>query len=132
MSVLCNCCVTAVRCQVKQPEREAAQALFATQEGADVLSTVSEESRHLEAQKEAAEGGGHKNQLSAEQKAEISRAIEAASTKEEMDLIERQLRVSGDQICGCTLTLSSFSLPPSVYRSLSSSITNTLAASLYL
>lgn len=77
--------------KVKQQEREAAKALFATEEGVDILSNVSEEGRHMEAQKDAAENG-NKNQLTAEQKAEISRAIESASTKEEMDLIERQLR----------------------------------------
>mmetsp|Transcript_14007 Transcript_14007/g.23203 ORF Transcript_14007/g.23203 Transcript_14007/m.23203 type:complete len:244 (-) Transcript_14007:185-916(-) len=77
--------------KVKQQEREAAQALFSTAEGAHVVSSVSEEAKQLSAQQDAAENGG-KAQLSAEQKAEISRAIEAATTKEQMDLIERQLR----------------------------------------
>lgn len=78
--------------KVKVQEREAAKALFSTVEGADMVSSVSEEAKQLDAQKEASENG-NKAQLTAEQKAEISRAIEAASTKEEMDLIERQLRV---------------------------------------
>jgi hypothetical protein len=78
--------------QVKQLERDAAKALFTTEEGVDILSYVSEEGKHMDAQKVASENG-NKNQLTAEQKAEISRAIESASTKEEMDLIERQLRV---------------------------------------
>jgi hypothetical protein len=77
---------------VKQQERDAAKTLFATEAGSDMLSFVSAEGLHMDAQKEAAENG-HKSQLTVEQKAEISLAIEAASTKEEMDLIERQLRV---------------------------------------
>lgn len=84
-------CLYSLCNQVKQKEREAAKALFSTEEGADMLSTVSEEGKQMDAQ---AQQNGAKAQLSAEQKAEISRAIEAASTKEEMDLIERQLRVS--------------------------------------
>lgn len=77
--------------KVKQQERDAAAALFATEAGAGILLDVSEEGKHITAQKEAAENG-HKNQLTEAQKDEISQAIEKATTKEEMDLIERQLR----------------------------------------
>jgi len=78
--------------KVKQHERASAKALFITSEGIGYIAGVTEEGRHINAQKEAAESNGNKNQLTPEQKAEISRAIEMATTKEEMDLIEKQLR----------------------------------------
>ena len=66
--------------------------MFATKEGEDIITNVTEEGKQIEAQKVATENG-HKKEFSEEQKAEISRAIEAATTKEEMDLIEKQLKV---------------------------------------
>lgn len=77
--------------KVKKTEKEAAKLLFSTEQGAGILSDVTEEGKQISAQRAAKENGTVR-QYTAEQKAEISRAIEAANTKEQMDLIEHQLR----------------------------------------
>lgn len=70
--------------KVKKAEREAAQAFFASNEGKQVLEVV-----HATATSRAAAPAA----LTDAQRAEIRAAIAAATTKEEMDRIEKQLKV---------------------------------------
>lgn len=83
--------------KVGAKEREEAKKLFASEAGKALLDAVSQEAKALAsgAGAGAAGGGaGGKQQLALtdEQKAQVRAAIEGAKTREEIDLVERQLR----------------------------------------
>jgi U2 small nuclear ribonucleoprotein A' len=78
--------------KVTRQERETAARLFASAEGKDVLSAVAVEGQ--QEKKRAANEAKPSINLTTAQREQIRRAIEAASTKEEVDRIETQLRVS--------------------------------------
>lgn len=83
--------------KVTKDERETAARLFASAEGKDVLSAVAVEGQQ-EKKRAANESKLSASTLTTAQREEIRRAIEAASTKEEVDRIETQLRVSRKQL----------------------------------
>lgn len=80
--------------KVQQSEREESAKFFKTAAGKAFLAAVAQESKYL-AEGGAGAGGaaGAALQLSEEQKALVKKAIEAARTKEDIDNIERQLKV---------------------------------------
>jgi U2 small nuclear ribonucleoprotein A' len=78
--------------KVQQTEREESAKFFKTPAGKAFLGAVAQEAKFL-SEGGGAGGAGGAVQLTEEQKAMVKRAIEAATTKEEIDLIERQLKV---------------------------------------
>lgn len=70
--------------KVRRAEREAANAFFTSVEGQNLLENI---------QTTATARAAAPAVLSDAQRAEIRAAIEAATTKEEMDRIEKQLKV---------------------------------------
>lgn len=89
--------------KITRSEREQSQRLFASNEGAQVLSA-------MENEKLPGEITPTTPTFTEKQKEYIRSAIEAAQTKEEMDRIEHQLRVS-NRFCSCDIDLL-FSLAP--------------------
>lgn len=84
--------------KVTKTERDQARKFFKGTDGKEVISEVSQQQAAAAA---AAAAGASKpappqaptQQLTDDQKAQIRAAIEAANTKEEIELIEKQLRV---------------------------------------
>lgn len=93
--------------KVTQSEREESAKFFKSAGGKAFLAAVAQEEKLI------AEGGGAQAGksvsvvLSEEQKVLVKRAIENASTKEEIDLIERQLKVTSN--CALFSNFLSFS-----------------------
>jgi hypothetical protein len=75
--------------KVGKREREQALAFFEGAEGGNLLGGL----QGAEAPAPEAAKDKDKKSLTEEQKAQVRRAIEAAATKEEIDLIEKQLKV---------------------------------------
>jgi U2 small nuclear ribonucleoprotein A' len=92
--------------KVQQTEREESAKFFKTPAGKAFLGAVAQEAKFLSEGGGAGGAGGGAVQLTEEQKAMVKRAIEAATTKEEIDLIERQLKVrrvgSLHSMCCCS------------------------------
>jgi U2 small nuclear ribonucleoprotein A' len=87
--------------KVQQVEREESAKFFKTPAGKAFLSAVAQEAKFLS---EGGNGQGEGRssaplQLSEEQKVLVKRAIEQATTREEIDNIERQLKVSHCALC---------------------------------
>ena len=81
--------------KVTRIEREQSKVLFTSQEGSVVLNEVERERSLLVQNEEGKESkSGTANELSNSQKEYLRSVIESAQTKEEMDRIESQLRVS--------------------------------------
>lgn len=89
--------------KVTQTEREESKKFFRTPAGKAFLGAVAQESKLLSESGAAGAAGGAGGagrnggatpQLTEEQKALVKRAIEQATTREQIDLIERQLKVS--------------------------------------
>ena len=76
--------------KVTREEREQSRRLFASQEGVEVLSAMEREKMNEVSRAETVTPAA----FSDKQREYIRAAIEAAQTKEEMDRIEHQLRVS--------------------------------------
>jgi U2 small nuclear ribonucleoprotein A' len=83
--------------KVQQTEREESAKFFKTPAGKAFLSAVAQEAKFLSEGGANGHGEGRASaplQLSEEQKVLVKKAIEQATTREEIDNIERQLKVS--------------------------------------
>lgn len=79
--------------KVSKMEREEAKKLFKSPAGAAFLASIKAEGMALQQQQQASQNKAAPMALTDSQKAQIKRAIERASTKDEVDLIELQLKV---------------------------------------
>jgi U2 small nuclear ribonucleoprotein A' len=110
--------------KVTREERDQSRQLFASQEGVEVLSAMEREKLNHQGLPDEAGAGtetvaqnstGAAGGFTERQREFIRSAIEAAQTKEEMDKIEHQLRVSLHCSCHqCLHPLSFTSLAPSL------------------
>jgi U2 small nuclear ribonucleoprotein A' len=76
--------------KVERAEREAARKFFKGSDGKEMIGEIAKVSAAVSEASRPAPAA-----LTDDQKAQVRAAIEAATTKEEIDLIEKQLRVSG-------------------------------------
>lgn len=80
--------------KVTKTEREQSKALFESQEGSSVLNEVEREKNQILNEEMKESKNSTTNELTESQKEYIRSVIESTQTKEDMDRIETQLRVS--------------------------------------